>query len=527
MTGLRVPLVLGFLIGWTLLVPQIAHGAVCTSTGGGTWGGGSDTATWDCGTPTATDDVVIANGTAISLAGSVTVNSLTIQSGGSLTGATGNDLTVTGDWSNNGTFTHGGSDVTLAASSGTQTVNGAATFGKLYTANSGVKDFATSAILIEVAFFHNGGSMQGGTSTFTFRDGSTIGGSNVKRFHNLIIDGTNVTHTADNMRITGDLTVNNGKNLVFSGARTVYFDGTATQIVTLNGTGSVAFYSMIVSSGAAVRLPQAADTQFTAESVTNNGALQQTKSGITGATTFLTIKNGSSGVVYQGMDVDTGSASLDLTASVAGNASACTNPNGGNYRDRCFRLHASAAASSVSVTLYTTTTEDDITNDAFFQYSNGSWVNRADCADVVNGGGVCTASVDLVAGDNYFLIGDAQSAPTPVVLVAFSATRTGDDVLVRWRTATEIDFAGFYVQRSLQEAGPYARISPFIPAQGQAVVGSGYSYLDQSAASGQPLFYRLEAVDVDGSVAYHGPVRVQAPVQFGQPVMIYLPLARR
>ncbi|RME50950.1 MAG: hypothetical protein D6790_20575 [Caldilineae bacterium] len=371
--------------------------------------------------------------------------------------------------------------------------------------------------------------MQGGTGAFTFRDGATISGSNVKRFHNLIIDGTNVTHTADNMHITGDLTVNDGKNLTFSGARTVYFDGTTTQIVTLNGTGSVAFDSMIVSSGAAVRLPQAADSQFTAESLTNNGALQQTKSGVSGAVPFLTIKNNSGNPIYQGMDVDVGSATLDMTASVAGNTSACTNPNGGNYRDRCFRLHVTAAASSASVTLYTTAVEDDITNDAFFQYSNGSWINRAACGDPVNSGGSCTATVDLTAGDNYFLIGDATSGPTPVVLVAFTATRTGADVLVRWRTATEIDFAGFYVQRSAQEDGPYVRVSPFVPAQGQAVVGSDYRWLDRGATPEQARFYRLEAVDLDGSVAFHGPISVQSAAQApaGRLTVLFLPITRR
>lgn len=531
--------------------PGKVRADTCTSTGTGTWDS-SNTILWSCArVPLDTDDVVIANGHTVTLgvtqttanltiqnggtlkgAGGfdLTVTNLTIDSGGILLGANGTDLTVTGNWSNSGTFTHSGSDVSLSATSGTQTVSGSTTFGDLRTANSGTKNFGSSSITIETFFSHGGGfEMLAGTSTFTFRGNIDIGGSLLKRFHHMTIDGTTVTNTSGNMEISGDLTVQDGKTFTVTGAtKTARFNGSSLQTVTLNDTGSARFDTLIINSGAAVRLPAVADSQtrFSAVTLTNNGALQQMKTGVSGATAFLTIKNQSAVTVYQGLDVTPGSGTPDITVSIAGNRSICNNPNGGSYRNRCFRLESSVAAANSSVTLYTTADEDDINNDAFYQYINGVWTNKGSCSDT--DGSSCMKTVDLAAGDNYFLIGDSTSAPTPVVLTEFGATARQDGVEVYWQTAVEIDFAGFYVWRSTPVEERFEKISPFIVATGGPITGASYRFVDNSVDTPGSYAYRLQAIDLDNSSEFFAPIVLALVVEPGVPTTrLFLPITNR
>ena len=82
------------------------------------------------------------------------------------------------------------------------------------------------------------------------------------------------------------------------------------------------------------------------------------------------------------------------------------------------------------------------------------------------------------------LCSGVSTADAAVTLSSFTATAGDGEVLLRWETETEIDNVGFFIQRSTQEAGEYARISPFIPAQGDGLIGSAYTYLDEDVHNG-------------------------------------------
>lgn len=507
----------GFVVLFVVLavvLPRNVRAAICTTNGAGSSWNTADN--WDCGyvpgvTPNTGDDVVIAHNMTLDIA--PTVGSLTINSGMTLTAASDKDLTVTGDWNNNGNFVHNSSKVTLGGTGGTETVTGSTTFYQLYTSGSAVKNFDSASITIEERFQHDGGSMTAGTSTFTFHGETSIRGGNQKQFYNLIIDGALVQHTADDIRISGDLTILDGKRFAYTGvsSKRVIFDGDSAQNITLGTSATIRFPTLIIEDktkgNVIVIFPTDDSGGITAATVTNEGVLQEKRTSVSGSTTFLRIQDDAATplIQYEGMLVLPGSGSPDITLSIAGNQSVCNNPNGGLYRDRCFRLNSSAAAAGFSVTLYSTTGEDDIDNDAFYEYSNGSWINRAACADVVNGGGSCPATVNLLAGDNYFLIGSSVNPPTPVVLSDFQATPVETGVTVNWQTAVEIDFAGFYVWRGEQESGPFERISPLIPATG-GLNGASYHYSDSLPAGDQDYFYRLEAVDLDNSTEFFEPI---------------------
>ncbi len=99
--------------------------------------------------------------------------------------------------------------------------------------------------------------------------------------------------------------------------------------------------------------------------------------------------------------------------------------------------------------------------------------------------------------------------PTAVELTFFKA-RVSDDgsVLLKWRTATEVDNAGFNVYRSKRENGSYKQInSTLIPAEGDSTSGASYRYKDTPGEG--TFYYKLEDVDANGASTMHGPVRVR------------------
>jgi hypothetical protein len=102
----------------------------------------------------------------------------------------------------------------------------------------------------------------------------------------------------------------------------------------------------------------------------------------------------------------------------------------------------------------------------------------------------------------------ATPARAAVTLVSFTAMAGDGQVLLRWETATEYENAGFFIRRSMEEAGDYTRISDFIPARGNGPVGAVYSHADQEVEGGITYFYMLEAIDNDQSVEFHGPVSI-------------------
>lgn len=97
-----------------------------------------------------------------------------------------------------------------------------------------------------------------------------------------------------------------------------------------------------------------------------------------------------------------------------------------------------------------------------------------------------------------------------VTLVSFTATPQGQAVLLRWETASEVNMLGFTVWRAESAEGDSVPISDLIPAEGD-IVGAVYQYTDADVEPGRTYFYWLEAVEVTGASAFHGPVSATVP----------------
>lgn len=105
----------------------------------------------------------------------------------------------------------------------------------------------------------------------------------------------------------------------------------------------------------------------------------------------------------------------------------------------------------------------------------------------------------------FALFGSAT--PLPVSLLSFTAAPQGSAVAVKWSTATELNNAGFEVQRSAN-ATDFATLAK-VAGAGNSQTLKQYQYLDAAPLSATS-YYRLKQVDLNGTATYSPVVAVQA-----------------
>jgi hypothetical protein len=111
--------------------------------------------------------------------------------------------------------------------------------------------------------------------------------------------------------------------------------------------------------------------------------------------------------------------------------------------------------------------------------------------------------VDVTNYSTPFYVAVASPVPLPVQLVTFDGARTDDHVSLNWKTQSELNSSGFFVERSTDNAN-WDKVD-FIPGQGTTDLPHEYSYTDKltpELSSRTALYYRLEQVDRDGKKSY-------------------------
>ena len=94
--------------------------------------------------------------------------------------------------------------------------------------------------------------------------------------------------------------------------------------------------------------------------------------------------------------------------------------------------------------------------------------------------------------------------PTNIELSILDATPSDKQVILKWKTESEVDNAGFNVWR----ADNFVKINDaIIPALGSSVSGSEYDFVDEWVLNGKRYFYLLEDIDTNGISTFHGPVK--------------------
>ena len=87
----------------------------------------------------------------------------------------------------------------------------------------------------------------------------------------------------------------------------------------------------------------------------------------------------------------------------------------------------------------------------------------------------------------------------PVTLSSFRAEQTGDGVLLKWTTESEVDNAGFFIYRSEKRDGNFKVVNPTM-IQGAGTTGerNEYTWTDTSAKPNTVYYYRIEDVSHAG-----------------------------
>ncbi|GAB1349185.1 hypothetical protein MASR1M107_13980 [Ignavibacteriales bacterium] len=111
----------------------------------------------------------------------------------------------------------------------------------------------------------------------------------------------------------------------------------------------------------------------------------------------------------------------------------------------------------------------------------------------------------FTAGTNGYILKNTLSI-VPVELASLSATVTGNDVNLKWSTATELNNNGFEIERKSGE-GSWSKVS-FVKGNGTTTKITEYAYTDKGVKTGK-YQYRLKQIDFDGSINYSYAIEVE------------------
>lgn len=102
-------------------------------------------------------------------------------------------------------------------------------------------------------------------------------------------------------------------------------------------------------------------------------------------------------------------------------------------------------------------------------------------------------------------------------LTSFTAQPGNREVTLRWRTASEVNTSGFFVQRSTQSGSGFETISDFIPAKGSEILAATYELVDTNLTNNTTYYYRLEIVNDQMSARYSSVVSAVPAVPTATP----------
>lgn len=105
----------------------------------------------------------------------------------------------------------------------------------------------------------------------------------------------------------------------------------------------------------------------------------------------------------------------------------------------------------------------------------------------------------------------ASDIPLPVELVSFTAKFENQKIILKWKTATEVNNYGFEIERKIinkeTKENDWQKIG-FIKGKGVTNAVVEYSFIDENIISGK-LKYRLKQIDNDGSFKYSDEIEIE------------------
>jgi hypothetical protein len=119
-------------------------------------------------------------------------------------------------------------------------------------------------------------------------------------------------------------------------------------------------------------------------------------------------------------------------------------------------------------------------------------------------------------GGNGRIFRTTNGGGLPIVLSSFTARHLGGTrVRLDWRTLSETNNYGFFVQRRRQTDSTFTEISSLIPGYGTTNEPHDYSWTDSNATINR-WYYRLKQVDLGGPIRFTEPIVVDVTTKVGE-----------
>jgi hypothetical protein len=152
---------------------------------------------------------------------------------------------------------------------------------------------------------------------------------------------------------------------------------------------------------------------------------------------------------------------------------------------------------------------------------DGSWTQVGTLETVTS----TTVQFTGITSFSQFTIGSNGDSSLPVSLSSFTATTSGDNVIIKWRTETEVNNVGFSIYRGespplskakgtagedASSSGNYTKIG-FVSGAGNSAMPRNYQFVDKNAEAGKTYFYYLEDIDIAGERSISKIIKVVVP----------------
>jgi len=155
--------------------------------------------------------------------------------------------------------------------------------------------------------------------------------------------------------------------------------------------------------------------------------------------------------------------------------------------------------------------------------STTSWTRLGTTADL---GLAVVSEMRLRKSDNNLLVGTHGNgmyllefpAVLPVDLVSFTGEATTKGNLLNWETASELNNAGFEIERSF-DSRTFEKIG-FVDGNQTSSQAQSYSFLDEDISE-ELTYYRLKQLDIDGKYEYSDVISISNKLSVGFSLVLY------
>jgi hypothetical protein len=145
-------------------------------------------------------------------------------------------------------------------------------------------------------------------------------------------------------------------------------------------------------------------------------------------------------------------------------------------------------------------------NDAYCWHRSSSNTYGRGYRKTYNLGGSGTWSGSQTGDFAFRIYGDVS---LPVMLSSLFAVSSPTEVIISWKTESEVDILGFHVLRSKSKEFDYSRITTsLIPSQCNCSTGNEYEFIDKNIQNGVKYWYKIEEISTNGDTEVVGPVVV-------------------